>query len=141
VNQRWVRHEISRVKSIRICTSERSRMEDRHKGKSVREIMESFSPQWREVAEMLRALMKKTLPKCVETVKWGNITYVQDDKNLAWIIAYKDHLDFGFFRGAQLESKRLEGTGKGLRHIKIRAEEDIDEKEFARLIKDAAKLG
>ena len=116
-------------------------MQDRHKGKTVQAIMDSFAPEWREVAEMLRALIKKTLPNVVETVKWGNITYLLDDKNLAWIIAYKDHLDFGFFKGAQLRSKRLEGTGKGLRHMKVRAKEDIDEKEFARLVKDAAKLG
>jgi hypothetical protein len=116
-------------------------VQDRRKGKTVQAIMESFGPEWRGVAETLRALIKNTLPNAVETVKWGNITYLHDDKNLAWIIAFKDHLDFGFFRGAQLKSERLEGTGKGLRHIKVRAKEDVDEKEFARLIKDAAKLG
>ncbi len=115
-------------------------MQERHKGKTVEAILESFDPEWRKVAEGLRRSVKKTLPGVVETVKWGNITYLLNDKNLAWIIAYKDHLDFGFFMGAQLKSQRLEGKGKGLRHIKVRSAADIDEKEFARLIRDAARL-
>ena len=49
-------------------------------------------------------------------------------------------MNFGFFRGAELSSKLLEGTGKGLRHIKIKTGKDIDEAEIARLLKDAAKL-
>ena len=115
-------------------------LEDRNKGKTVQAIMDGFDPKRREMAEALRALIKKTLPPVVETVKWGNITYLLSGKNLAWIIAYRDHLDFGFFRGAQLKSKRLEGTGKGLRHIKVRVMDEIDEKEFSRLIKDAGKI-
>ncbi len=115
-------------------------MQERHKGKTVEAIMESFDPGWRQIADGLRTLTKRTLPDVEETVKWGNITYLLNGENLAWIIAYKDHLDYGFFKGAQLKSKRLEGTGKGLRHIKVRSKEDLDEKEFARLIKDAAKL-
>ena len=49
-------------------------------------------------------------------------------------------MDFGFFMGAKLKSELLEGTGKGLRHIKVKTQEDIDETEFGRLLKDAAKL-
>ena len=56
----------------------------------------------------------------METVKWGNITYLLDDRKIAWILFYRDHVDLGFFAGAKLHSKLLEGTGKGLRHVKIR---------------------
>ncbi len=73
-------------------------------------------------------------------MKWGNPTYLVDGKNVAWILLYKDHVNLGFFQGAKLKSKRLERTGKGLRHIKVRREEDIDEKEFARLLKKAASI-
>jgi hypothetical protein len=110
------------------------------KGKTVEEIIGSLDAQQREIVGKLRSTAKKTLPKIVETVKWGNITYLLGDKNLAWIIIYKDHVDFGFFRGAELESKLLEGTGKGLRHIKIRSSSDLDEPEITRLLKRAAEL-
>jgi hypothetical protein len=49
-------------------------------------------------------------------------------------------VDFGFFRGAELSSKLLEGTGKGLRHIKIRSQKGVDLVELTRLLEDAAKL-
>jgi len=75
----------------------------------------------------------------METVKWGNITYLLDDRKIAWILFYRDHVDLGFFAGAKLHSKRLEGTGKGLRHVKIRNQDDMDELEFTRLLKEAAR--
>jgi hypothetical protein len=110
------------------------------KGKSVDAITHKLDPVKKELAEKLRSLIKKTLPDAVATVKWGNITYTLNNQNLVWLLFYKDHLDFGFFAGAKLRSKLLEGTGKGLRHIKIRTSQDINEPEFTRLLKDAAKM-
>jgi hypothetical protein len=110
------------------------------KGKTVESILGNLEPQQKGVAETLRSIVKKTLPQSEEIVKWGNITYVIKGKNLAWIMLYKDHADFGFFRGTELSSKLLEGTGKSLRHIKIQEIKDVNEAEIARLLKDAAKL-
>ncbi len=49
-------------------------------------------------------------------------------------------MDIGFFRGAELHSKLLEGTGKGLRHIKIKDLETMPELGIKRLLKEAAEL-
>jgi hypothetical protein len=70
----------------------------------------------------------------------GNITYLLGENNLAWILIYGDHVDYGFFRGAELNSQSLEGTGKGLRHIRINGDKSLNEQEILRLIKEAAKL-
>jgi hypothetical protein len=43
-------------------------------------------------------------------------------------------------RGAELKPKFLEGTGKGLRHIKIATEESIPAEEIAKLLVKASKL-
>lgn len=110
------------------------------KGKSVVTITKKLDPQKRSLFFKLRALVKKTLPKAVETVKWGNIVYLLDGKNLAWLFFAKDHVDFGFFMGAKLKSKLLEGTGKGLRHIKVRTQADVKVPEFKKLLREAAKL-
>jgi hypothetical protein len=61
---------------------------------------------------------------------------------VGWIIVYRDHVDFGFFRGAELNDPKglLEGTGKGLRHIKVFSPADIKEKEFTALLKQALAL-
>lgn len=39
-----------------------------------------------------------------------------------------------------MNSKLLEGTGKGLRHIKIREMKDIKKRETSKLLKEAPKL-
>ena len=106
----------------------------------VDQLLKTYDPHVRELAQKLRRLVKKTLPGAAETVKWGIPVYILDGKNLAWIVGYKDHADLGFFVGAKLDSKLLEGTGKGIRHIKVRNEDDIKEAEFVRLLKEAAKL-
>ncbi len=106
----------------------------------VDQLLETYDPHVSELAQKLRRLVKKTLPGSVETVKWGNPVYLLDGKNLAWIIGYKNHADLGFFAGAKPDSKLLEGTEKGIRHVKVRKEDDIKEAEFVRLLKEAAKL-
>jgi hypothetical protein len=109
-------------------------------GKNLQEILGKLKPEQKETVEKLRSLTKTALPNVVETIKWGNITYLLGENNLAWILIYSDHLDYGFFRGAELNSQSLEGTGKGLRHIRINAYKSLDEKEILRLLKEAAKL-
>jgi hypothetical protein len=110
------------------------------KGTSVEGIVNGLEKPTRDLTEKLRAIVKKALPDIVERVKWGNITYLLNGKTLAWIIVYADHVDFGFFRGAELESPKLEGTGKALRHIKIKSAGDVNEAEIKRLLKKAAEL-
>ena len=110
------------------------------KGKTADEIIRKLDPKKKEITGSIRELIRKTLPNATEAVKWGNITYLLNGKNLAWLLFYKEHVDFGFFMGSKLKSALLEGTGKNLRHIKIRTKEDINKKEFSRLLKDAAKL-
>jgi hypothetical protein len=110
------------------------------KGKSVQEILGKLKPEQKETVEKLRFLTKAALPKVVETIKWGNITYLLGEGNLSWILIYSDHVDYGFFRGAELNSQSLVGTGKGLRHIRINDDKCLDEKEILRLLKEAAQL-
>ncbi len=109
------------------------------KGKSLQEILGKLNLEQKEIVEKLRFLTKAALPNVVETIKWGNITYLLGDENLSWILIFGDHVDYGFFRGAELTSQILEGTGKGLRHIRIN-DKSFDVKEILRLLKEAAQL-
>lgn len=97
----------------------------------VDEFIEKVDPKLKPLVKKLRAIVKKTLPNTEEKIKWENPVYILNDKNISWILVYADHVDLGFFQGAKLKSSLLEGTGKGLRHIKVRSEKDIKEKEFA----------
>ena len=85
------------------------------KVKSLQEILGKLKTEEKEKVEKLRSITKTALPNVVETVKWGNITHILGENNLAWILIFNDHIDYGFFRGAELKSQSLKGIGKGLR--------------------------
>jgi len=107
---------------------------------AVDDLLEKVNPKTRGLAQRLRKLIRKALPSVTEVVKWGSPTYLVDGKKIAWILLYNDHVDLGFFQGASLKSKRLEGTGKGLRHVKIYNDDDVDDVEFASLLERGVAL-
>ena len=57
-------------------------------------------------------------------------------------MAGKEHVTFAFMRGAALPDpeKLLEGTGKGVRHVKLRSVADVKRPGVKKLIAEAAKL-
>lgn len=111
------------------------------KGTDVEVLVKEIEPGKRALVESLRAFVKSQAPGLKEAVKWGNLTWVGNN-NVCWIIVYRDHVDFGFFNGAKLKDARglLEGTGKGLRHIKVFKAGDIREADFAPLLKQAVAM-
>lgn len=76
-----------------------------------------------------------------EVIKWGSPVY-ERNKPVIWIKAQKKHLTFGFFRGAELADPEslLEGTGKAMRHIKVRSSEVIAQQPVQNLVKAALQL-
>ena len=111
------------------------------KGKEVGVFVKGIEPRKRASVEALRKLVKKQAPQLKEAIKWGNITWIGKE-NVCWILVYKDHVDYGFFKGVQLKDPKglLEGTGTGLRHIKVFTPGDIKEKEYGDLLRQALAL-
>jgi hypothetical protein len=58
----------------------------------------------------------------------GCPTVCVEDVPFAYVGAYKDHVSVGFYAGAMLSDpgKLLEGTGKQMRHVKLRPDSPID---------------
>src|SRR6201997_2904297 len=61
---------------------------------------------------------------------------------LCCFMAGKEHVTFAFMRGAALPDpkKLLEGTGKGVRHVKLRSVADVKKPGVKKLVVEAAKL-
>lgn len=95
----------------------------------------------RDVIRALRKFVKRVAPQLQEFVKWGNGCWVKAKVPVAYVYSAPDHVQFGFFRGSALKdpSGLLKGEGKFVRHIKVRKRSDIDEKEFATLLRQAAR--
>lgn len=61
------------------------------------------------------------------------------DAAFAYVGAFKAHVNVGFFRGAELADPAglLEGTGKLMRHVKLRPDGDIDATALIMLIESS----
>jgi hypothetical protein len=71
-----------------------------------------------------------------EVLHDGHPTACVADAAFAYVDAFKDHVNVGFFRGAEFEdpARLLEGTGKYMRHVKLRPDDDIDATALIELI-------
>jgi hypothetical protein len=101
----------------------------------------AMAPAQREIPELLRGVIRKAAPTLEETVKWGYPAYV-GHKIVCSIMAFKDHVNLAFFRGAELADPHdlLEGDGKGMRHVRFHSPKDVRKQAIAVLVKEAAAL-
>jgi putative endonuclease len=95
------------------------------------------SPQ-KEICLQLRELILKTYPTAREEIKWGVPAY---DGGRFYLGAMKKQVNMGVStRGLAKDQIALfEGTGKTMRHIKIRTTADIKAKKIIKLLKIAGK--
>ena len=100
-----------------------------------------LDPPVKEVAAELRSFVLKFSPKLEEGIKWGHPTYSKNSI-VCYIGAYKDHVNFGFWKGADMKDPNglLEGSGKGLRHVKVYTVKDIKKGAFRKLLKEAVQI-
>jgi len=94
------------------------------------------------VAKAVRTLVKKTVPASEEYVNPWKIPTFDLNGPLCFYMTAKEHVVFGFMRGALLRDpeKLLEGTGKFLRHVKLRSLADVRQPAVRALLKQAAAL-
>lgn len=66
----------------------------------------------------------------------GQPTACAGDAAFGYVNAFRSHANVGFFRGAELAdpAKLLEGTGKYMRHVKLRPDRAIDTLALAALV-------
>ena len=69
----------------------------------------------------------------------GHPTACVGDAAFAYVNAFTAHVNVGFFRGAEIADPKglLEGTGKFMRHVKLRPERDVDASALMTLVETA----
>ena len=100
------------------------------------------NPELRKVVRELRSFVKETVPGAKETVNsWGIPTFEAKDPFCFYMVG-RNHVTFGFHYGNSLEDPEglLEGTGKNIRHVKLRTVEDLKRKGLKGLIWAAVRL-
>ncbi len=102
-------------------------------------------PEAQQLALELRALVRRLLPNAREKIQrgWGVADYGFGDSGRGFITIGPQigYVNLYFMNGVDLPDPThlLEGTGKKLRHVKIRQPEDLKNKALHALIKRAAK--
>ena len=99
-------------------------------------------PKLQEIIHGLRDLIQDVVPEITETVNpWGIPTFELNGPMCYFMVATK-HITFGFPRGTSLADPKelLEGTGKNMRHVKLREVEDLRREGLRELVADAARL-
>ena len=111
--------------------------------RQLEEILAGHSPKIISLVNILRELVHSADPNLAIEVKtgWGNITYRKNGIVCA-ISPHKAHVNLHFYKGAKMEdpSGLLEGSGKELRHVKIRTSEDIQQDAIIQLVQEAARI-
>jgi hypothetical protein len=91
----------------------------------------------------LRELILAAIPEATEAIKWSRPCYSTKSGGLiCYLHAAKNHVNLGFEKGASLigPENLLEGTGKNMRHIKVRLDQDLDESAVTSLLRQAAAI-
>jgi len=88
--------------------------------------------------EKLRALVNKGVPDADISIKWGVPFYQLNGRNICALASFKDHVGINFFAPPSAfvdPGKKLEGSGKGNRMLKVRSAGDIDSTNILRWLK------
>lgn len=94
------------------------------------------SPELASIARTWFAVMRQYGPGILELMHDGSPTVVIEDAGLAYVNAFTHHVNVGFFQGASLPDPAglLQGSGKFMRHVKLRPGVAVDEAALKALI-------
>jgi hypothetical protein len=100
------------------------------------------NPKLKPVMDAARALVRKAAPKSREAINPRGVPIFEWNGALCYLMVGKKHITFGFPRGASMadSAKLLQGTGKNLRHVKLREVSDVHDANLRQLILEAKKL-
>ena len=101
--------------------------------------MREHSGELGAIAQRWFEIMRDSGADVRELLHDGHPTACVGDAAFGYVNAFKAHVNVGFFRGAELSdpSDLLEGTGKFMRHVKLRPESDVDATALMKLIETA----
>lgn len=112
----------------------------RSKKKAVQEFLNGVmmsDPEKYDSLNEMRQMVFNLFPKAGERIMYGGIMFSMNEEDFCGLFVRKNHISFEFSNGSLMKdrNKYLEGTGKFRRHLKIRSNSDIKEKEVVSFIK------
>lgn len=110
---------------------------------AINEYIYNLPENIQEITTALRKVILDASAEFTEELKWSMPNYSSNGL-VCYLQASKKHVNLGFHKGIKLEKddseNLLQGSGKALRHVRIKKMEDIKPDEFTILIKKAIQL-
>lgn len=112
------------------------------------ELLSNYSEPVQAIARQARQTILSLLDDdAIERVMENNKNVVYSYtgeymETAVYIAPFKAHANLGFFKGVDLPDPEglLEGTGKNLRHVKLRAPDDVNKPAVQALIRAASEV-
>lgn len=105
----------------------------------VSQYLEQADGSQRPVLDALREVIHGAVPGVCEAIKWGRPVF-STSSDFAYLKTTKNHVTLGFFSGQMLDDPEhlLEGSGKDMRHLKIKSVKQIKKDQIIHWIKQVA---
>jgi len=86
-------------------------------------------------------VLRTAAPNAHESIKWGQPVY-EHKGPFSYIKAHAAQVNFGFWRGAELDDPKhmLQGEGERMRHVKLVETHVIDEDALSGFVRQAVTL-
>ena len=103
---------------------------------------DTLRPEQKDMARRLRELVTSAAPELQSSVKWGNLMFTYEGTHAVAIVMHKDHANLQVFNGASLVDRfpELEGTGRGVRHLRFRYRYPVDEELVRQAVQACVEL-
>ena len=104
--------------------------------------LQGVEPRLRPLAAKLRRMFLEAEPDLRESIKWGNPCF-EKKLRVFYLASQGDrYVTLGLWQGALLPNPHglIEGTGKRMRHVKIKGEEELGNPAVGRIIREAVGI-
>ncbi len=94
-----------------------------------------------EILHAIGALVAREAPAAQAVIKWAQPVFELGGP-FAYVRGAKEHVTFGFWRGAELADPAglLHGDGNKMKHLKVRHPDDINRAEVVAMVREAVAL-
>jgi len=109
--------------------------------KTVDEYISGLENWQAEIVVAARQLILESAPDAKESIKWAQSVF-EANGPFCYIKAFKKHVNFGFWRGAELPNPGgiLQGTGEKMRHVSLSSTQAMQTQYLQALVQAAVDL-
>ena len=104
--------------------------------------LEAVDAGLQPLAVQLRRMFLEAEPDLRESIKWGNPCF-EKKLRVFYLASQADrYVTLGLWQGALLQNPEglIEGTGKRMRHVKIKGAKELENPEVGRIIREAVGI-